>query len=331
MHWFIELIIQSFGGKQSRNGWLSKNCTCCTYLGESADRRSRLGLKYDTISVGLNCFNCRYHSKWTTGSPLSKSMKLYLTSVGYSDDEIKTINFKLYKESYTHTDLNIEIPQQKASHWNTIDLPENSLSIEEWAQINCNDESFLSVVEYVNKRKLLPYSKIIYWTPNSEYKNRFIIPFYYQHKIVGYTSRTVIDELPKYKDNRPDNFIFNLDRQCNNRKYIIYCEGILDALHMDGVCTFGNRITEYQFSALTKLNKEIIFVPDFDNSGMALLEKVLEFGWKVSIPQWVYKDVSESVEQRGRIITLRNILDSIETNEFNIKIKSKLALQNKEI
>lgn len=329
MHWFVELIIQSFGGKTTKNGWISKNCTCCTYLGESADRRSRLGLKYDLETVGLNCFNCRFHSKWTIGSQMSKSMKLYLSSVGYSDDDIKTISFRLYKESYTLEDLPEINVSQKVSPWNSINLPEESKSIEDWACINCTDENYINVINYIANRKLLPYSDKIYWTPTNEYNTRFIIPFYYDKKIVGYTARTATNESPKYKDNRPDNFIFNLDNQLDNRKYVIYCEGILDALHMNGICTFGNRITDYQLSLLEKLNKDIIFIPDLDTSGFVLLDKIIELGWKVSIPQWKYKDVSESVEHTGRIITLRNILDNIETNEFNIRIKSKLALQNR--
>ena len=38
-----------------------------------------------------------------------------------------------------------------------------------------------------------------YWSPSLGYRDRLIIPFYYENRIVGWTARTVTsDKKPKY-------------------------------------------------------------------------------------------------------------------------------------
>jgi hypothetical protein len=44
--------------KQTSSGWVSFNAPCCVHTGESADRRSRGGVKQQEDDWSYHCFNC---------------------------------------------------------------------------------------------------------------------------------------------------------------------------------------------------------------------------------------------------------------------------------
>jgi hypothetical protein len=336
MHWFQEIVLSTFGAnKSSRKGWATKNCPCCIFRGESADKRSRLGLKIDGDSFGLNCFNCGLKIKWKPGSKLYPDLKTYLLSSGLSEDQLQEINFKLYQEeSLITTDtgqVSISSLQTIYNQWPEVPLPDNTFTIPELIEVGCNDADFISVLDYINKRKLYNLESL-YWSFDKQYRGRIIIPFYYDQKLVGFTGRAVNNsiKIKKYLDNRPLDFVYNLNSQKKSqRKFVILTEGIIDAMHVDGITTFGNKLSDMQAKMINSLGKEIVLVPDYDKAGEDLIDIALKHSWKVSLPQWKFKDVSESVESRGKIITLRNILDSIEYKEFNVKLKWKMALKGR--
>lgn len=336
MHWFQELIISTFNAtKSTRKGWLTRNCPCCVFRGETADRRHRLGYRSntETVGFGLNCFNCAFKATWKVGDHLSKSMRQYLSSVGYNDTQIAEINFRLYKEeSVTEAEVR-EITKTYHDAWHKVELPPQTMSISEWTSIGESSQELIDVITYAASRKLYCFDKL-YWSKSEEYKGRLIIPLYHKTKLVGYSGRYVYPSpypsFPKYLDNRPDNYVFNLSAQGDySRRFVIYPEGIIDAMHFDGICTFGNKLSPGQAEMINKLNKEIVFVPDYDEAGEVLVERAIENKWLVSLPDWNYKDISESVEARGKIITLRQILDSTTDDPFRIKLKWKMIMRQR--
>lgn len=336
MHWFQELIIGTFNvSKATRKGWYTRNCPCCVFRGESADRRHRLGYRArtDSVGFGLNCFNCAFKAGWKTGDHLSQGMRQYLSAVGFSDTQIAEINFRLYKEeSVSEVEIR-EITKTYHDAWQSVTLPENTKTLTEWSQVDSTNDELLDVIEYAVSRKLYDFDNL-YWSKSPEYKGRLIIPLYYRNRLVGYSGRYVYPapypSFPKYLDNRPDNYVYNLSaQQSYDRKFVIYPEGVIDAMHFDGICTFGNKLSAGQAEMINKLNKTIIFVPDYDEAGEALVERALENKWVVSLPDWKYKDISESVEERGKIVTLRQILDSTTDDPFRIKVKWKMMLRQR--
>jgi hypothetical protein len=66
-------------------------------------------------------------------------------------------------------------------------------------------------------------------------------------------------------------------------------------------------------------------VPDQDTAGMALVDRALELGWAVSMPEWGdgIKDVNDAVIKFGRLATLLIILQNRETSRIKIEIKRK--------
>jgi DNA primase len=163
------------------------------------------------------------------------------------------------------------------------------------------------------------------WTPTKGFADRIIIPFYHDGKIVGSTARKIKDGKPKYLTDSQPGYVFNLDRQTWDRKYVIVVEGQFDAIAVDGIAIGHNDPNDTQCARINALGKEVIVVPDRDKPGAKMLKAALEHGWSVSQPPWNgdIKDVADAVKAYGRLYTLTTILHYRETNEIKIQLLKK--------
>lgn len=213
-------------------------------------------------------------------------------------------------------------------------LPMDARSLEEWSTwIELQgwenaDQSLIDVFCYLrNIRGLDPYAYPYYWTNKIGFKNRVIIPFYKDNKIVGWTARATNEGgSPKYLSEQQPGYVFNLDRQqTNERAFVIVCEGPFDALSIDGCALLGAEIKDSQNYLLKQLGKEIILVPDRDHEGPKTVEQAIEFGWSVSMPDWPagVKDVNDAVNKIGSLATLYLIKKSAESNSLKIQLRAK--------
>jgi hypothetical protein len=66
-------------------------------------------------------------------------------------------------------------------------------------------------------------------------------------------------------------------------------------------------------------------VPDQDRTGLDLIDRALELGWAVSIPDWGddFKDVNDAVIKYGRLATLITIMQARETSRIKIELKKR--------
>ena len=170
-----------------------------------------------------------------------------------------------------------------------------------------------------------------HWTPENGYKDRVIVPFYHKNVIVGWTGRKIRDGKPKYLTTAQPGYVFNIDAQSQDRKYVIVTEGQFDAIAIDGVAIGHNDPNQTQISRISNLGKEVIVVPDNDKPGAQMISAALEAGWAVSLPDWGpdVKDVADAVKKFGRIYTLFTILQYVERGEVSIKlIQKKLEHKN---
>jgi DNA primase len=119
--------------------------------------------------------------------------------------------------------------------------------------------------------------------------------------------------------------VFNLDRQINNRNFVIVCEGPFDAISIDGCALLGAEIKDSQNWLLKQLGKEIVLVPDRDHEGPRTVEQALEFGWSVSMPDWPddVKDINDAVVKLGKLATLWLITNAKESNSLKIQLRAK--------
>jgi DNA primase len=163
------------------------------------------------------------------------------------------------------------------------------------------------------------------WTPEGSYKTRLIVPFYYQGDIVGYTARKLGDGSPKYITDSQPGYVFNLDGQGWDRKFVIVVEGPFDAIAVSGVAVLRNEVNEQQAMLINALQREVVVVPDRDQSGLQLVNDAVKYGWSVSFPEWPdadVKDVADAVKRYGKIYTLQKIVNA-KTTGLKIQLLAK--------
>jgi DNA primase len=106
---------------------------------------------------------------------------------------------------------------------------------------------------------------------------------------------------------------------------VIVTEGIFDALSIGGVAVMHNTINDAQVRLIRSLGRDVIVVPDQDAAGMKLVDRAVELGWSVSMPEWPagVKDVNDAVIGLGRLGTLLTIMQAKETSKIKIELRKK--------
>lgn len=233
------------------------------------------------------------------------------------------------------------VPEPEPIDFKVRPLPEEAVSFSGLAEFYKLSEStdypkqFVDAIQYVHDRGIDLQKYEFYWTPEVEHKlnYRVVVPFYWKGKVIGYTARAVVDGIrPKYHTEHEPNFVFNVDQQRPENKFVLVVEGPFDAMAIDGVAVLSNECNETQADIIDSLGKEVIVVPDFDvhvNNknkkvwpGSSLVDQAQEYGWSVAFPVWseTCKDVAEAVERYGKLFVLKTILDSRQHNRLKIEI-----------
>ena len=307
--------------KTTPSGWTSFNAPCCIHNGDSADKRQRGGLiSNGDEGVSYHCFNCGFKCSWQPGRNLSGKMRKLLQWLNAPDDTINKLALTVMQENegVQTTQQLVELPK-----FNTVPLPDDAVKIADITEFN---KYSMAVLEYMSARGLNLDDTDYYWSSSLGYRDRLIIPFYYEKRIVGWTARTVqSDKQPKYMSEQQPGFVYGLDEQGPNKVFIIVCEGPMDALHVDGVALLGSEIKDQQSMLINRVGKEVIVVPDKDEAGAKLIDQAIELGWSVSLPDWAddINDIGDAVAKYGRLYTLYSIVNNAESNELKIRLRSK--------
>jgi DNA primase len=178
---------------------------------------------------------------------------------------------------------------------------------------------------YTSVRRIDLNKYNFYWTPEEQYNlhKRVIIPFTWNNQIIGYSARATDETVkPKYHSHYEPNYVFNVDRQLKDSKFVIVVEGPFDAMSIDGVAVLSNECSEVQADIIDSLAREVIVVPDKDKAGMKLIDDAIKFGWSVSFPVWqeTCKDAAEAVNRYGKLFTLKSILEAKESSKLKIEL-----------
>ena len=307
--------------KTTPSGWTSFNAPCCIHNGDSADKRQRGGLiSNGDEGVSYHCFNCGFKCSWQPGRNLSGKMRRLLQWLNAPDDTINKLALTVMQENegIQTTQQLVELPTFK-----TVPLPDDAVKIADIKEFN---KYSLAILEYMSERGLNLDDTDYYWSPSLGYRDRLIIPFLYEKRIVGWTARTVqSDKQPKYMSEQQPGFVYGLDEQGHNKVFCIVCEGPMDAIHVDGTALLGSEVKDQQAMIINKVGKQIIVVPDRDQAGAKLIDQAIELGWSVSLPEWTddINDIGDAVAKYGRLYTLYSIVNNAESNELKIRLRSK--------
>jgi hypothetical protein len=240
--------------------------------------------------------------------------------MGAPDDVINKVALEVMRENegVEAKSLIAQLPT-----FNTVPLPEDAIKITDITDFN---KYSMAVLEYMAARNLNTDDTDYYWSPSLGYRDRLIIPFYYEGRIVGWTGRSAVpDKKPKYLTEVQPGFVYGLDEQGYGKVFAILCEGQLDAIHIEGCALGGSEVSDQQAMLLNRLQKQIIVVPDRDKAGSKLVEQAIELGWSVSLPDWPSElnDIGEVVDKHGRLYALHTIVSSAEDSALKIRLKAK--------
>lgn len=312
--------------KTSPSGWTSFNAPCCHHRGHKQDTRKRAGVRFDS-GIVYNCFNCKFSTGWQPGSVIGEKMKALLRWMGASEDDIKQLVFESLK---TEPSDITQVHHEEHIAFTEKPLPEFSKPISEWVNDPLLPEiadEIGKVIEYLVNRNVDPLNPNFYWSPDPSYADRVIIPFKFQGKVVGHTARKVVDGRPKYIADQQPHFVFNLDAQADDQKYILVVEGPFDALAVNGVALLHNEISDQQYRLIHSLGAEVIVIPDQDSAGLVLYDHAILHDWAVASPNWDddIKDCADAVNRYGKLFV---IVDAIKTAE---KGAIKLSMAKKRL
>jgi DNA primase len=131
--------------------------------------------------------------------------------------------------------------------------------------------------------------------------------------------------MPKYIQDIQPGYVFGTDLQEANWQHVIDMEGVVDALSISGLAVLHADINDAQVRLIRSLGRDVVVVPDQDEAGMRLVDRAVELGWSVSMPNWPadVKDVNDAVIRWGRLATLITIMQARETSRIKIELRKK--------
>ena len=332
---FIKSILPA-KKKTTPSGWTSFNAPCCHHNGETADTRGRGGLTANPDgSVSYHCFNCNFKASYQPGRHLTFKFRKLLKWLGADDTDIKRLVIEAIRirELVAPEAVKAEAEEEKIE-FKVRDLPEGAISFQQFISFHILDNFqnvpglLDSAVNYIKERKIDHTKYDFYWTDSTEHSlhQRVIIPCIWQGRTIGYTSRAFVDGVkPKYYSHYEPNFVFNMNMQLADSKFVIVCEGPFDAMSIDGVAVLNNECNETQADIIESLGREVIVVADKDRAGAKMINNAIEYGWSVSFPVWLEtcKDINEAVVKYGKLFVLKSILDSKQTSKLKIELMKK--------
>lgn len=307
--------------KQAPSGWISFNAVCCTHRGERRDKRGRGGVLIQPDgSFSAHCFNCGFKAAYHPTESLSHNCRLFLKWLGVDEETINHLNL----EALRNRSLvgRVATPKQKFKpKFDIVPLPDGAVKVE---PENLEHKRY---VDYLLSRGAKLSEESYYVTPQgaARNKNRVIIPFTHENRLVGYTSRFLDNKLPKYLHQIPTGYVFGLDYQERDWEYVLVVEGVFDAIPLRAVAVLHNAVSDHQADLINALNKQVVVVPDRDQAGTKLVERAMELGWGVAFPIWDkdVKDCADAVKRYGKLTTLISIIESIERSRLKIELRSK--------
>lgn len=310
--------------KLTQSGWNSFNALCCHHRGHKPDRRQRGGIKFDgDYNWSYHCFNCNFKCGFQLGKNISKNTRQLLQWSGIDDTQISKWNL----ESLQHKDL-IEYVKVK-KHKQKVKFKEMTLP-DDAVLIDPANETHKVFLDYLNSRGFNhdDYPFMITPEETGRNNNRIIIPYTFEGKIVGHTSRYLDNRVPKYIKEQQHGYVFGYDLQKPEWEICLVVEGIFDALALNACALTHDTISDEQAQILHSLNKKIIVVPDQDKTGLTICDRAIDLGFHVSIPNWDedVKDSADAVLKYGRLPTLLSILQNATNSKIKIEMqRRKLA------
>ena len=310
--------------KDSPNGWIKGNCPVCVENGESRnDTRGRGGFEFGADSVRYNCFNCGYRTGWSPGKFPTKRMEKLLIGLGADANDVARIRLEMMKHAKGRkSEIRKFAARRFEPDWPVTGLPEGSVPLSE-----SDSDNAQCARRMIEERNLAHWDDWFIDCPDMLCRNRLMLPYRHEGKIVGFSAR-ILDgskSKRKYYSKRPKHYIFNLD-SIMHLPNIILVEGEYDALTIKGASVCGSEISYEQADMLNRLGKKVIVLPDFDHTIMKRANTAIRHGWSMSFPDWgrKFKDANEAAQSIGRAFALKQVMNSVVDSPAGIRTRAKI-------
>jgi hypothetical protein len=264
-------------------------------------------------SWSWHCFNCGYTASFVLGRTLTFKARKLLEWLNVPTEEIERINLESLKHRSIEGLLGerqVIVNQLQNITFEDRDLPADTQPLNDTAK------------EYLHNRSIpLDYPFLYKTMP----RPGIVIPFTYDNQVVGHTTRFLDDRTPRYIQDIQHGYVFGTDLQQSNWQSVIVVEGVFDALSINGLAVLHAEINDAQVRLIRSLGRDVIVVPDQDEAGMKLVDRAVELGWAVSMPEWPdgVKDVNDAVIYMGRLGALLTIMQAKETSKIKIELRKK--------
>lgn len=320
--------------RHARTGYTNIHCPMCVSQGKSADSKFRCGIKSDD-GIIVRCFKCQFHTKFRMGELLSKKMGEFLIALNVPQRKVQQLVLwaRMVKEMVgQRPDLQVKLNVAATpDYFPAIDLPSGARSLQDWG--DCDEPDYLATVRYLLSRgDVAASATTYYWSPTMS--KRLIIPCHQHDRLVGWTSRTIVDGVePRYDKCIPSNFLFNTKfLTIPERKYVFIVEGVFDALVIDGVAALGATLNEKQIAWINQSGKQPVVIGDRDTSGAHLIDIAVKNHWAVATiyyrgNQWWdhdIKDCSEATRRYGKLYVVQSIVSNLTYQKTQIYERTRL-------
>lgn len=261
---------QTQGHKHCRIGWVNTACPFCT-----GNPGLHLGFCVDPGSPFFNKFVCyRCGGKHT--------VKAVATLIGVNYDSAKEIIREYGGKSHIPKQQTIVKLGSKPYKWPSGCMPLNERHKKYLIQRNFNPEELERRWSLVGTG---PSSRLVTGTGKDkrriDYKNRILIPIYWNGKEVSFQTRHIRDSKTKY-------IVCPEDREIIHHKHILYgrqdkwksrgicVEGVTDVWRLGfySFATFGIKYTMEQVKVIIKHFKEVVIVFDDDPQAVEQANKL---------------------------------------------------------
>jgi hypothetical protein len=309
--------------KSSPSGWLSFNAVCCTHNGNSQDKRQRGGIKVAEQGWSYHCFNCSYTASFVLGRSVSFKAKKLLGWLGVSENEVEYLNL----ESLKHRSIHGILDDRNKTFQALADITfEESDDLPPYSEVVTPEMT--DYWDYLQTRQVpkdYPIMTAIKTDGIHWIRPHVVVPFTWNNTVVGWTARFLDNKVPKYINHMQPGYVFGTDLQKTEWEHVFVMEGVFCALSISGLAVMHNTISDTQARLIRSLGKQITVIPDQDKAGLELIDRAVELGWAVSIPEWPEgcKDVNDAVIVLGRLGALLTIMSARETSRIKIELRKK--------
>lgn len=291
-------------GRQEATGWHSCKCPVCN------SQRVTGGFLFEGDKIFYKCFraSCDSDCAIVEGEYVSRKFKGLMKTIGV-DIPINLLVHKNSKIQEVFKDTSLVAKHEYDPIQRLPGLKKLASSTHENAEL---------WIEYFNSRRT-PLNNL-YMIEDGRYYGNVALAMYFQGMLIGYTIITPDAYIKDYHGN--SNILYLPDGKVYDTMLVV--EGVLDARSIPQACaTTGSSITPEQAYILRNASN-VIMVPD--RTGNKFIDQCYQYGWKLSLPDWKYKDVNKAVVELGTIETVERIMNGVIDTHEEAMIRYKLWL-----